>query len=121
MPLDFFNCMNTGSGRNLNWFWKKWFYDDGVPDLAISKVLQTGTQKQIIIESVGTKPVPVDLTVTFADGSTKKIHQTIATWEKGNRSTTIKFSAAKKISRVLLGDSHTPDSNKRNDLWQAKS
>ena len=27
MPNDFFYCMNEGSGRNLNWFWKKWFFD----------------------------------------------------------------------------------------------
>ncbi|RMD99836.1 MAG: peptidase, partial [Bacteroidetes bacterium] len=27
LPLDFFNCMNAGAGRNLNWFWKAWFYD----------------------------------------------------------------------------------------------
>ena len=38
MPYDFFNCMNTGSGKNLNWFWKRWFFDAGYPDLAISSV-----------------------------------------------------------------------------------
>ena len=37
MPYDFFNCINTGSGVNLNWFWKSWFFDDGMPDLGISK------------------------------------------------------------------------------------
>jgi len=120
MPLDFFNCMNTGTGRNLNWFWKKWFYDDGVPDLAISKVLQTGSQKQIIIESVGTKPVPIDLTLTFADGSTKKIHQSIAAWEKGNKTTTIKFSDPRKITGMELGSVHTPDSDKKNNVWETK-
>ena len=120
MPLDFFNCMNTGSGRNLNWFWKKWFYDDGVPDLAISKVLQTGIQKQIIIESPGSKPVPIDLTLTFENGSTKKIHETIAAWEKGNTKTTIRFSDPRKITRIELGSVHTPDSDKKNNSWPAK-
>ena len=120
MPLDFFNCMNTGSGKNLNWFWKKWFYDDGIPDLSISKVLQTGTQKQIIVESIGSKPVPIDLTITFAGGSTKKIHQSIAVWERGNKSTTIKFSDPKKITSIELGNVHTPDADKRNNTWQVK-
>ena len=120
MPLDFFNCINTGSGKNLNWFWKKWFYDDGIPDLSISKVLQTGTQKQIIVESIGSKPVPIDLTITFAGGLTKKIHQSIAVWERGNKSTTIKFSDPKKITSIELGNVHTPDADKRNNTWQVK-
>ncbi len=120
MPLDFFNCMNTGSGKNLNWFWKKWFYDNGIPDLSIQKVSETGNQKQIIIESVGNKPVPVDLTITFSDGSIKKIHRTIAVWEKENKTTTIQFTEAKKISRVELGSAHIPDTDKKNNTWQAK-
>ncbi len=37
MPYDFFNCMNTGSGIDLNWFWKRWFFETGTPDLAIGK------------------------------------------------------------------------------------
>jgi hypothetical protein len=30
--------MNTASGVNLNWFWENWFFEKGVPDLAIAKV-----------------------------------------------------------------------------------
>ncbi len=113
--------MNAGSGKNLNWFWKKWFYDTGVPDLGISKVSQTGDQKQIIVEMAGSKPVPVDLTISFADGSTKKIHQTITVWEKGNKTTTIKFTSTKKIIKAELGSSHVPDVNKKNNTWEIKS
>jgi hypothetical protein len=120
MPLDFFNCMNKGSGRDLNWFWKKWFYDDGIPDLSISKVVQTGSEKQITIESIGTKPVPVDIAVTFDDESTKTFHQSISVWEKGNKTTTVKFTAQKKITKVVLGSVHTPDSNRKNNTWSAK-
>jgi len=120
MPLDFFNCMNTGSGKNLNWFWKKWFYEDGIPDLSIQKVLETGSQKQLTIESKGSKPVPIDLTVTFADGSTKEVHQSIAVWEKGNKTATIKFTTSKKIRTINLGSVHVPDANKKDNVWQPK-
>jgi len=120
MPLDFFNCMNTGSGKNLNWFWKKWFYDDGIPDLSIQKVLETGSLKQVTIESKGSKPVPIDLTVTFTDGSTKEIHQSIAVWEKGNKTTKIKFTTSKKIKMIKLGSAHVPDANKKDNEWQSK-
>jgi aminopeptidase N len=120
IPLDFFNCMNRGSGKNLNWFWKRWFYDEGIPDLSISKVAEAGNQKQIIIEMVGSKPVPVDVTVNFADGSTKKFHQTIAVWERGNKITVIKFPETKNVKKVELGSVHVPDANKKNNVWEAK-
>ena len=64
--------------------------------------------------------MPVDLTVSFADGSTKKIHQSIAVWEKGNRTVTVKFTGAKKISKIELGSIHSPDINKKNNVWKSK-
>lgn len=120
LPLDFFNCMNTGSGKNLNWFWKKWFYDDGYPDLAIASVSNITINKKIIIESKGNKPVPVDAAITFADGSTQKIHRSIAVWEKGNNKVTLSFTSAKKITKVELGSLYVPDTNKEDNVWQAK-
>ena len=91
MPLDFFNCMNEGSGKNLNWFWKKWFYDDGFPDLAITNVKQNGKQVTVTVQMKGIKPVPVHLTVYYKDGSTQSLHQSIAVWEKSN-TTTLNFT-----------------------------
>ncbi len=76
--------MNEGSGKNLNWFWKRWFYDDGIPDLAIAKVIEKANTKEITIENKGSKPVPVDVLITYTDGSSQKIHQSIAVWVKGD-------------------------------------
>ena len=57
MPYDFFNCMNTGSGKNLNWFWKRWFFDNGYPDLAITSITHKLKSYTINITSKGSKPV----------------------------------------------------------------
>ncbi len=118
LPPDFFNCMNTGSGKNLNWFWKKWFYEDGFPDLGIKKVINKTAEKQIVIALRGSKPVPVDVTVNFAGGSTKKFHRSIAVWENTNKAT-ISFSSSKKIIKVQLGSLYTPDINKGDNVWEA--
>ena len=121
LPLDFFNCMNTGSGKNINWFWKKWFYETGYPDLSITKVVNTNSAKQIIIESKGNKPVPVDATVIFSDGSVQKIHRSIAVWEKGNKNVLLKFNSSKKITKIELGSLYVPDVNKKDNTWEEKS
>ena len=49
-----------------------------------------------------------------------KIHKTIAVWEKGNSTITIPVSTNKKITRLVLGGSYTPDSNKKDNVWEVK-
>jgi len=119
IPWDFFNCMNTGSGKDLNWFWKKWFIENGVPDLVITKVT-TSAKPSVVITNKGGKPVPVDLKIDFTDGSSQTIHRSIAVWEKGNSTITIQLSTSKKIKKLTLGSVHTPDSNKKDNVWEAK-
>lgn len=120
VPLDFFNSMNSGSGRNLDWFWKRWFYDQGFPDLAISSVQQNGIQKKITIQLKGNKPVPVDLVVNYNDGSTEKIHRSIAVWEKGNTQIQLIFRTNKKIRKLTLGSTYVPDVDKTNNIYEVK-
>ena len=116
MPYDFFNSMNTGSGKNLNWFWKRWFFDGGIPDLVIAKV----KGKQILIESKGEKPVPIDLIITFADATTEKIHRSAAVWEKGNTTVVLTATSAKAIKKIIVGSTYVPDKNKTDNVWIAK-
>jgi aminopeptidase N len=117
MPHDFFNCMNTGAGRNLNWFWKRWFFDDGVPDLAIKSVRRISKSYEITVESKGTKPVPIDLDIRFTEGPLKKVHRNISVWESGNSIVTIVVPAEGILSYVSLGSLYVPDINKGDNLY----
>jgi hypothetical protein len=119
MPLDFFNCMNAGSGKDLNWFWKKWFYDNGVPDLAISGVKQNGKQTTITVQMKGTKPVPVHLTVYYKDGSEEKLHQSIAVWQNSDI-TSISVNSNKAIEKIVLGDIYDADADTSNNVYNLK-
>jgi hypothetical protein len=116
MPYDFFNCMNIGSGRNLDWFWQRWFFDDGVPDLAITSATHNGNKYNVVVTSKGSKPVPVDLTVFYNDGSTQKIHESIAVWERSSV-TSVSFNTNKPVQRLVLGSVHVPDINKADNEY----
>lgn len=120
MPYDFFNCMNAGAGKNLNWFWKNWFFDNGFPDQAIAKVTHVNKEYKVIINNIGTKAVPVDLTVTYKDGTTKLIHKDISCWENGNKSVVINFVAEGNVTKMLLGGLYDVDINKKDNVWEAK-
>ncbi len=121
IPYDFFNSMNTGSGVNLNWFWKRWFFDDGFPDLAIASVKDLGGNlTSILVESKGTKPVPVDLTIVFEDRTESRLHRSVAVWEKGGESVEIQVRTPKKIREVRLGSTYVPDVNLGDNVYPGR-
>jgi hypothetical protein len=112
--------MNTGADKNMNWFWKRWFFDNGEPDLAITSVTNKLKSYSITITSKGTKPVPIDLVVTFADKTTSKIHRSITVWEKGNSTVTITIPTKQKITKVELGSTYSVDANKADNIFIMK-
>ncbi|WP_207435015.1 M1 family metallopeptidase [Sabulibacter ruber] len=120
LPWDFFNAMNAGAGRDLNWFWQRWFFDNGVPDLAIANVQQQNGAYQVTVESKGTKPVPVDLVITYADNSTSTVHKTIAVWETGVKTTQLEFTAQKPVKKLELKHTHTSDANRADNVYVVK-
>lgn len=119
MPYDFFNCMNTGSGKNLNWFWKRWFFDNDYPDLTLAKVTQKGKSGTLIVKNTGGKPVPVYATIYFADSTTQIVRRDISCWEKAT-TVEISFPATKQVTKVQLGDTHIPDSKPEDNVYMAR-
>jgi len=117
MPYDFFNSINEGSGKNLNWFWKAWFFEDGVTDMAIKAVDKTSGGYTVSVENKSVKPLPIDLMLTFEDGTKEKKHSTIGVWEKGDRVVKINITTNKKLSKVVMGDPHTPDKTKSDNSF----
>lgn len=118
LPQDFFNCMNSGSGVDLSWFWKRWFYEKGYPDLAIEKVKERGDKKLIRIRSKGNKPVPLDLTVSFMNGEEVRFHKSIDVW-KNKDICDLRFSSKEKIKSVRLGSTYVVDINKADNFFAA--
>ena len=120
MPYDFFYSMNAGAGQNLDWFWQRWFFDNGYPDLAITTVVRPSDKPaQITVTAKGSKPMPVDLTVTFDNGTEEKIHRSIAVWKDGAKSVTVPVGNGRTIKKVTLGSTYTPDSYPADNVWTA--
>ena len=119
IPLDFFGSVNAGTGLDLNWFWKRWFYDSGYPDLAISDVRHKGNAWTILITNKGGKPVPVDLTIEYTDGSKEQIHRSMAVWERDTQ-LTVPFHSTKSVSRVRLGGTYVPDSHPADNTFEVR-
>jgi hypothetical protein len=120
MPYDFFHSMNEGSGKNLDWFWQRWFFEEGVTDMAIAAVDRNEQGYAIKIRNKSTKPMPVDLLLEYADGSSSRIHETIGVWEKGDQLITIQVPETKSLDKVVLGSSHVPEKDNSDNIFNVK-
>jgi hypothetical protein len=104
----------------MDWFWKRWFFEDGIPDLAIASVDNGKSSKTVVVESKGNKPVPIDLAVTYTDGSVERFHRTVAVWQNDVKLVKIKFKSKKTVQSVHLGGVRSVDSNKGDNDWKVK-
>ena len=92
----------------------------GYPDLAIASVTKTAAGYDLQVQAKGTKPVPVDLTLTFADNTTQKIHRSIAVWETGATSVIVTVPTKQLLKRAALGSTLVPDSFPKDNVWEGK-
>ncbi|MCB0852227.1 MAG: M1 family metallopeptidase, partial [Bacteroidetes bacterium] len=121
LPYDFFFTFNKATGKNLNWFWKSWFFERGVPDLGIKEVEAKGKSVKITVEKVGNYPVPIHLTLSMEDGSKEEIHHTAEVWADGKKEFFIKAKYDQPVTSIVLGRVDFPDSNRQNDVWSASN
>ncbi len=114
-PYDFMFTFNRESGQNLNWFWKKWYFDWGYMDIGITEV----KGNSIVIKNTGGRPVFFKVITTFDDGSTATDDVSPAVW-KGADTYLHKVTAGKrKIKSVELKVPMSGDALASNNSWSA--
>jgi len=118
-PEDFFNIVNATADKNLNWFWKSWFYEKRYPDLSIHKLESIDNSHEITIKSIGDLPVPIKLNITFSDLTTTNLNQTAAVWEK-NSQYVFTVKSDQKIKSIKLGNDNIPDTDSSNNFYEVK-
>jgi hypothetical protein len=117
IPWDFFNSVNDLTGRNLDWFWDRWFFSNGYIDLGIAGVRRTGARYVVTLENVGGFPAPVDVVATWSDGTSETFHQTSAIWEPNARRATVDLPARKPLRGLALSGGIWVDADSTNNFW----
>ncbi|GAB3997598.1 M1 family metallopeptidase [Spirosoma daeguense] len=115
-PWDMFNTFNNATGKDLNWFWSNWFFSNNYIDYSIKNVATTASQTTVTLENIGGYVAPVDVIVTFADGSTHTYHQTPAIWQTNQKQTVIKLATNKKVESVKLDGGIFMDADLSNNV-----
>ncbi len=119
IPWDYFNSMNSGSGKDLNWFFNNWFFTNGYIDLALTKVTKTIGEYKLDVSNIGGFAAPYDVKVVYADGKTDSFHETSACWQKNQKQTVIIIKTAKAIKSIKLDGGIFMDADESNNSWSA--
>ena len=115
IPYDLFYSFNDGTGKDLNWYWKSWFFDFGYPDLSITEVVIDGINLSVTVKKEGNIPIPIKLTFIYTDGTESELYKNASVWSDGKDEFIMTEQTTKTIERIKLGDAHIPDVNyKRN-------
>ncbi len=120
LPWDMFNSFNDASGKDLNWFFTNWFFTNSYIDLAVKDLKQGDGEATLMISNIGGFCTPVDLVITYDDGTTETMHQTPAIWAQNQREATVTFAAKKQIRSLRLDGGKWMDADESDNKWESK-
>lgn len=73
-PNDIKRTAERISGANLDWYLTDWTETTNTIDYGIKNVSETGITTTVTLERFGRMPMPLDLTVTFVDGTSESFY-----------------------------------------------
>ena len=123
-PNDFIRVAESVSGLELNWYLNEFTQTTHNIDYAVKEI----KDKQITIERIGRMPMPIDLQVTYTDGSVANFYipLDLMRGEKPTQSSilpdwswahpTYIFETSKNVKKVIIDPSQLlADYNKKNN------
>ncbi|MEP1955226.1 MAG: M1 family metallopeptidase [Algoriphagus sp.] len=71
---DFIRIMEKESGLELDWYKEYFVYTTKTIDYGIKEMKAAGDQSDITLERIGLMPMPIDLVITYKDGSKEMVY-----------------------------------------------
>ncbi len=114
-PADFFRIMRDASGMDLDWFWRDWIYSTARLDQAVDSVGVSDGAERIFLANRGTMTLPLEMDVTYGDGTTERIRLPVEMWNLGSRFAH-RVPKGKSVQRVVIDPRHAlPDIDRGNN------
>jgi hypothetical protein len=123
-PADFFRTMENAAGADLAWFWRGWFYGNGVLDLTWeggAAIVEPDGKGEIAVELLqnGGVLMPCVVRATFADGTAESRTLPPEAWAATGRvRVSWTFAAGKRpVSIVIDPEKRLPDVDRSNNVF----
>ena len=120
MPWDFFYSFNDITGKNLNWFWKSWFFSNHYTDMGLTHVKVAHKKVTLTIDNIGGMPMPFDVIAKFKSGEVKIIHHVSPkVWEKNPKQAIIEIKniKGKEIEIIQIDGGIFMEDDIKNNVW----
>lgn len=118
LPWDMFNSFNDAGVGDHSWFFNNWFFGYNYMDIALGDVRSEGGSHSVTVRNTGGMAMPFDLVVTYADGSSERVHRTPSAWQANGRSTEVIISNSKALSAITLDSGIFVDFNPADNMWK---
>ena len=132
-PNDFLRVMEKTSGLQLHWFERYWINSNKKIDYKLKEIVRDGEKTDITLARVADIPMPIDVLVTFKDGTTQLVYIPLNEMMGGKlpnaqpdwnwTDPTYKFVLDKPLSSIssveIDPDQRMADVNKSDNKWVA--
>lgn len=119
LPWDMFNSFNDAGVGDHTWFFRNWFFSYNHMDLALDAVRSEGGAHTVAVRNPGGMAIPFDVVLTFADGTTERVHRTPAVWRLDGRRTEVRLPAGRALKSVSLDTGIFLDANPGDNILAA--
>src|SRR5690606_14007779 len=102
-PWDFFRTMERFAGRELDWFFRPWYFETEVLDHGIVSVASAADGTTMVtVERLGEALAPVLVVGETASGESATTTLDATVWMGGARTATATLTSAAPLVRVQL-------------------
>ncbi|NTU84432.1 MAG: M1 family metallopeptidase [Chloroflexales bacterium] len=120
LPWDMFNTFNDVSGQSYSWFFNSWYTQPHYIDLTVGGVQKADASYAVQVQNVGGMPIPFDVNVVYADGTSETLHQSPAIWQASPSAATVQIAGDKEPKEVTLDGGIFVDATPDNNSWTSK-
>jgi hypothetical protein len=120
-PWDFFATFERAAGRDLDWFWRAFYYETWALDQAVGGVETRASGPVVVIEDRGLATMPALVRIHTTRGGTLERTVPVETWLGGAVRAEIALpSSVGEVTRVEIDpDRRFPDLSRADNVWSA--
>ncbi len=133
-PSDFFRSIEEGAGEDMAWMWRGWFYTTHANDQRIADVTRQSTEEllgsaergryyyRIKLQNEGGLVTPVQMDVTFEDGTVERIDLPVDVWRANEKEFVFGMFTDDEVTKVVVDpDGWFADIDRDDNEWVAQA
>ncbi len=117
MPRDFFATFDRVTGKDLDWYFREWFYESWKLDQAVFSVKPAGNGTEVVVGDLGNACMPMEVQITYKGGKKETKHIPVDYWLSGRKEKVLQVGA--EVTEVQVDPSNlTIDIDRKNNRWK---